>query len=69
MSSCPCSARQRSKTRATWASSCTSQGSTNVEPIEAARGRTRFSISDSTELKPIVAPSRWKACAMPQAIE
>ena len=40
-----------------------------VDPNCVASGRTRFSISISTELKPIVAPWAWSAWAMPQAIE
>jgi hypothetical protein len=58
-----------SKTAWICASSWTSHGSTNVDPIDAASGRTRFSINDSTDEKPTVAPSSWSARAMPQAIE
>ena len=35
----------------------------------SARGRTRRSISDSTDEKPSVAPCSWNALAMPHAIE
>ena len=56
MSRSPCSLPQRSKTVAIWASSWTSHGSTNVEPMLSASGRTRRSISDSTDEKPTVAP-------------
>ena len=69
MSSELCVAPHRSKTRAISASDWTSQGSTNVDPIEAASGRTRFSIRLSTEEKPTSAPSAWSARAIPQAIE
>ena len=41
----------------------------NVDPIDSASGRTRLSISDSTDENPIVAPSSWNAFAIPQAIE
>ena len=47
----------------------TSHGSTNVEPIESASGRTRRSIRLSTDEKPTSAPSSWSARAIPQAIE
>ena len=47
----------------------TSQGSTKVEPIDAASGRTRFSMRLSTDENPTSAPSAWRARAMPQAIE
>ncbi len=60
---------QRSKTRAMSSSVETSQGSTNVEPIDAASGRTRFSMRLSTDEKPTSAPSACRARAMPQAIE
>ena len=50
-------------------SDCTSAGSTKVEPIEVASGRTRFSIRLSIDEKPTSAPSSWSARAMPQAIE
>jgi len=62
-------AAQRAKTRSMSASFWTSHGSTNVEPIESARGWTRFSISDSIELNPTSAPASWSARAIPQAIE
>ena len=60
----------RSKTR--WRSrrpSRTSAGSTNVDPIDSASGRTAACREASTELKPTVAPWSWRALAMPQAIE
>src|SRR5262249_42094401 len=60
---------QRANTRLMSASTWTSQGSTNVDPIESASGLTRFSIRDSMELKPTSAPSAWNASAIPQAIE
>src|SRR5262245_14416546 len=69
MSSSPWASRQRSNTAAIWASSWTSHGSTNVEPMLSARGRTRRSISDSTDENPSVAPCSWNARAMPHAIE
>jgi len=49
-------------------SDCTSAGSTNVEPIEVASGRTRFSMRLSTDEKPTSAPSSWSARAIPQAV-
>ena len=47
----------------------TSHGSTNGLPMLSASGRTRRSIRLSTEEKPTIAPSSWRALAMPQAIE
>ena len=41
----------------------------NVDPMDSASGRTRRSMSDSTDEKPSVAPSAWNALAMPHAIE
>ena len=69
MSSRPWAAPHFANTARICSSDWTSHGSTNVDPIDAASGRTRFSIRLSTELKPTVAPSSWNARAMPQAIE
>ena len=69
MSSESCVSAHFAKTRLIPSSSWTSHGSMNVEPIDSASGRTRFSMSDSTDEKPIVAPSAWNALAIPQAIE
>ena len=60
---------QRLKTRSMSASDWTSQGSTKVEPIESASGRTRLSMRLSIDEKPTSAPSAWSAWAMPHAIE
>ena len=51
------------------ASFWTSHRSTNVDPIESARGWTRFSMSDSIDEKPTSAPAWWSAWAIPHAIE
>src|SRR3954470_7702759 len=59
----------RAKTRAICSSEPTSQGSMNVEPIDSAGGRTRFSMRLSTDENPTSAPSAWSASAMPHAIE
>ena len=69
MSSESCVSPQRAKTRSICSSDWTSHGSTKVDPIDSARGRTRFSIRLSTDEKPTSAPSAWSASAMPQAIE
>src|SRR5262245_21456898 len=69
MSIWPCSSRHLSMTALIWSSDWTSHGSTNVDPIDMASGRTRFSSRLSTEEKPSVAPSSCRAFAMPQAIE
>src|SRR6476469_9215181 len=69
MSSLPCCLPHLSKTRAMSSSDWTSHGSTKVEPIDSASGLTRFSISCSTDEKPISAPSACSDCAMPHAIE
>jgi hypothetical protein len=44
-------------TAAICSSDCTSQGSTKVDPMDVASGRTRFSMRLSTDEKPRVAPS------------
>ena len=56
MSSRPWVAPHLAKTARISSSDWTSHGSTKVEPIDAASGRTRFSMRLSTELKPTVAP-------------
>src|SRR3954464_8128789 len=66
---CPWSSFHFAKTSRSWSSDDTSQASTNVAPIDSARGRTRRSRSDSTDENPSVAPSSCRALAMPQAIE
>ena len=60
---------QRAKTARICSSDWTSHGSTKVEPIDSASGRTRRSIRLSTDEKPTSAPSSWSARAIPQAIE
>ena len=55
-SSRSCVSPQRANTRAMSSSDWTSAGSTNVEPIEVASGRTRFSIRLSIDEKPTSAP-------------
>ena len=62
-------APSRSKTARICSSAWTSQGSTNVDPIDSASGRTRRSMRLSTDEKPTSAPSSWSAWAIPQAIE
>ena len=62
-------AAQRSKTARICSSDWTSHGSTKVDPIDSASGRTRRSMRLSTDEKPTSAPSSWSARAMPQAIE
>ena len=47
----------------------TSHGSTKVDPIDVASGRTRFSMRLSIDEKPTSAPASWSARAMPHAIE
>src|SRR3954469_12400256 len=69
ISSEACVSPQRAKTRAMSTSDATSHGSTKVEPIDSASGRTRFAIRLSTEENPTSAPSAWSASAMPHAIE
>ena len=69
MSISPCAAAHLVMTARICSSDWTSQASTNVAPIDVASGRTRRSISDSTDAKPRVAPAAWSAWAMPHAIE
>ena len=69
MSSRPWAAPHLAMTARIWSSDWTSHGSTKVDPIEVASGRTRRSRRLSTELKPTVAPCSCRARAMPQAIE
>ncbi len=60
---------QRANTRSMSASDWTSAGSTKIDPIELASGRTRLSMRLSIDEKPTVAPSSWRALAIPHAIE
>ena len=59
----------REDARDVCSSDWTSHGSTKVEPIDSASGRTRRSMRLSTEENPTSAPSAWSAWAIPQAIE
>src|SRR6185369_10483711 len=69
MSISPWAPRHLSMTARICSSDWTSQGSTNVEPIDSASGRTRRSMRLSIDEKPTTAPSSWSALAIPQAIE